>query len=144
MSVRVSERNQSKCEYVYNALQLMNLVNERLTKYANKIADKRRYKHFVKSQNFVIWNSPMFHAQQVYAMCQRANRTRDTDKRKQYLSLASENLTLLENSVQTFYEQYRGIVKDKFIILLADKVEIQHKLLGGQFNFVRNISCMHS
>ena len=65
---------------------------------------------------------------------------RETNKRLTYLSKASENLALLENSIQQFYSQFRGIVKDKFIILLADKVDNQHKLLGGQFNYARNIS----
>ena len=136
MSVRVSERNQSRCEYVYNALQIANLVNERITKYANKIADKKRFKHFVKSHNYTLWNSPIFYAEQVYLNCQRANRTRDTNTRKQYLSKASENLKMLENSVQLFYNQYRSIVKDKFIMLLAERIEYEVKLLAGQYNFL--------
>lgn len=32
MSVRVSDRNISKCEFVYNAMQISNLVNERINK----------------------------------------------------------------------------------------------------------------
>ena len=144
MSVRVCDRNTSKVEYVYNALQLSNLVNERMTKYANKIADSRRYKHFVKSSNYDLWKSPILFAKLVYHYCLCANKMRDTNKRLAYLSKASENLLLLKTSVQQFYDLNRHIIKDKFIILLAEKVETQTKLLGGQFNYVRNISCRQS
>ena len=144
MSVRVCDRNTSKVEYVYNALQISNLVNERMTKYANKISNNKLYKHFVKSQTYGIWKSPILFANKVYYYCSLANKMRGTNIRLTYLSKASENLTLLESSTQQFYSQFRGIVKDKFIILLADKVEYQKKLLGGQFNFVRNIGCRQS
>ena len=140
MSVRVCDRNQSKCEFVYNALQISLLVNERMTKYANKISNSKRYKHFVKTQTYGMWKSPILFANNVYYYSLQANKMRETNKRSNYLSKASENLALLENSIQQFYSQFRGIVKDKFIMLLADKVDIQRKLLGGQFNFARNIS----
>lgn len=141
MSVRVSDRNTSKCEYVYNAFQLSNLVNERMTKYCNKIANDKRYKHFTKSSYYGIWKSPILFANKVYYYCQCANKMRDTNKRLTYLSKASENLTLLKSSVQQFYDLFKSIVKDKFIMLLAEKIETQTKLLGGQYNYVRNIGC---
>jgi len=144
MSVRVCDRNKSKVEYVYNALQLSNLVNERMTKYSNKIANDKRYKHFVKSSTYDIWKSPILFASLVYHYCLCANKTRDTNKRLSYLSKASENLMLLKTSVQQFYDLFRRVVNDKFMTLLADKVKTQGELLGGQFNYVRNISCRQS
>ena len=138
------DRNQSKCEFVYNAMQISNLVNERMTKYANKISNNKRYKHFVKSSNYGIWKSPILFANNVYYYSLQANKMRETNRRLTYLSKASESLTLLQNAIQQFYSQYRGIVKDKFIMLLTDKIDYQIKLLGGQINLVRNISCIKS
>lgn len=144
MSVRVCDRNTSKVEYVYNALQISNLVNERMTKYANKISNNKRYKHFVKSQTYGIWKSPILFANKVYYYCSLANKMRGTNIRLSYLSKASENLMLLKTSVQQFYDLFRRVVNDKFMTLLADKVKTQTELLGGQFNYVRNISCRQS
>lgn len=140
MSVRVSERNISKVEYLHNAQQLCNLVRDRITKYVNKVANSKRYKLFAKSVDYPIWSSPIFHAKMVYEYCQLANKERDTIKRLDYLSNASRNLTLLETSMQTFYDNNRHIIKDKFMILLALSVKKQKDLLKGCIRYVKNVS----
>lgn len=131
MSVRVSDRNESRVEYIYNAKQLINLVRDRIDKYVNKIANSTRYKHFKKSTDYSIWNTPIYHCQMIYNYCQLANKERDMIKRLDYLSNASHNLDLLETSIQTFYEKYQVIIKDKFMILLASHIKYQRKLLNG-------------
>ena len=141
MSVRVSDRNQSKVEYIYNAQQMCYLVRDRITKYANKVANSTRYKHFTKSSDYSVWNSPIYHAQMVYQYCQLANRERDTIKRLDYLSNAGRNLELLETSTQTFYDKYRKIVKDKFMVLLATHIKYQKDLLKGCIKLAKSVSC---
>lgn len=127
MSVRVANRNLSKIEYIYNAQQLMFLVKERITKYANKVDNSKRYKHFAKSINYPIWNSPIYHSQMIYQYVQLANKERDTNKRLDYLSSAGQNLTLLEASLETMYKNFQRIIKDKFIILATEKIDYERK-----------------
>lgn len=141
MSVRVADRGQSKMEYVHNAQQIVFLVKERITKYMNKVSNDKRYKAFVKSSTYSVWNSPIYHAQMVYNFCllfykERERKMRDTNKLLAYLSNASKNLDLLESSTQTFYDSYKCIVKDKFINLLTDKIDFQRKILGGCYKAV--------
>lgn len=136
MSVRVADRGQSKMEYVHNAQKLVFLTQERITKYMNKVSSDKRYKDFVKSSTYSIWNSPLYHAQMVYKYSQlfykeREKKKRDTNKLLAYLSGANKNLDLLESSTQTFYTQFRGVIKDKFITLLTIEVDNQRKLLEG-------------
>lgn len=136
MSVRVADRGMSKMEYVHNAQQIVFLVTERITKYMNKVSNDKRYKMFVKSSTYSVWNSPIFHAQLVYKYCElfyreKLKNKRDTNKMLDYLSRASNNLDLLESSTQTFYNSYKSVVKDKFIMLLTDKVDYQKSLING-------------
>ena len=139
MSVRVVDRHISRMEYIYNAQQLMFLIKERIDKYANKVNNSAKYKHLAKSINYSIWNSPIFHSQQVYQYVQLANRESDNIKRLDYLSKASQNLTLLESSLETMYNQFRKVIKDKFIMLTTEKIDYEYKLLKGCKEFVRNI-----
>lgn len=139
MSVRVDERNLSKIEYLYNAKQICNLVEERMTKYINKIANDKRYKHFVKSSQYSIWNSPIYHATMCYNYCRLANKTRDSIKRLEFLKNAGDNLDLLETTTQKFYDKYRSIVKDKYIMLLTDKIDYQKRLLDGCKKYTKNV-----
>lgn len=141
MSVRVPDRNLSRIEYIYNAQQIVNIVEERITKYINKIANDKRYKGFTKSAQYSIWNAPIYHAKQVYHFCQLANMKRNANIRLEYLNKASDNLELLESATQDFYDKFRPIIKDKFILLLAEKVEYQKKLLKGCKQYSKNINC---
>lgn len=118
-------------EYVNNAQSILFLVKDRINKYVNKIANEKRYKTFVKSSTYSVWNSPIYHSQKVYNCCLLANKMRDTNKRLAYLDMASQNLELLESSVETFYSNFRKVVKDKFIILLTEKIDYQKTLLSG-------------
>lgn len=138
MSVRKDQRTLSKMEYINNAQSIVYLVSDRINKYINKVATERRYKHFFKSSTYSIWNSPIYHSQQVYQYVQLANKERDTIKRLDYLSNASRNLDLLESSTQTVYQSFKRVIKDKFIELLTDKIDFERKLLKGQ---ARIISC---
>ena len=131
MSVRVVDRNLSKMEYVHNAQQIVFLVQERINKYMNKVACDKRYKAFAKASQYSIWNSPIYHAQMVFQYCQLAYKMRDSIKRHDYLSNACQNLDLLESSTQTFYNSFRAVIKDKFIILLTDKIDRQRSLIKG-------------
>lgn len=131
MSVRVADRGLSSMEYVNNAQSILFLVKDRINKYVNKIANEKRYKTFVKSSTYSVWNSPIYHSQKVYNCCLLANKMRDTNKRLAYLDMASQNLELLESSVETFYSNFRKVVKDKFIILLTEKIDYQKTLLSG-------------
>lgn len=140
MSVRVVDRNLSKMEYIHNAQQIVFLCEERIHKYINKISNDIRYKHLTKSSLYSIWNSPIYHAQMVYQYCQLANKTRDTNKRLDYLSNASQNLDLLESSTQTFYKEFKEIIKDKFIILLTEKIDYERTLIKGCEKYSRNVS----
>ena len=131
MSVRVADRNTSRMEYIYNAQQLMFLIKERIDKYSNKVDNNTKYKHLTKSINYSIWNSPIFHSQQVYQYVQLANRESDNIKRLEYLNKASQNLTLLESSLETMYSRFRKVIKDKFIMLATEKIDYEYKLLKG-------------
>ena len=111
--------------------KILFLVKDRINKYVNKIANEKRYKTFVKSSTYSVWNSPIYHSQKVYNCCLLANKMRDTNKRLAYLDMASQNLELLESSVETFYSNFRKVVKDKFIILLTEKIDYQKTLLSG-------------
>ena len=138
MSVRKNQRTLSKMEYINNAQSIIYLVSDRINKYINKVATEKRYKHFLKSSTYSIWNSPIYHSQQVYQYVQLANKERDAIKRLDYLSNASRNLDLLESSTQTVYQSFKRVIKDKFIELLTDKIDFERKLLKGQ---ARIISC---
>ena len=129
-------------EYVYNAQQLMFLIQERVEKYANKVDNKSRYKHLAKSKNYSIWNSPIYHSQMVYQYVQLANRESDCIKRLDYLDKASQNLTLLESSIETMYSRFRKVIKDKFVMLATEKIDYEKLLLKGCKEFVRNIGCV--
>ena len=136
MSVRVKDRGLSKMEYIHNAQQIVYLVTERINKYINKVASEKRYKHFTKSATYSIWNPPIYHSQMVYQYCQLANTERNTEKRLSFLSDASRNLELLESSVQTFYQSFKRVVKDKFIELLTNKIDFEKTLIKGQSRFI--------
>ena len=136
MSVRVADRGLSKMEYVHNAQQIVFLVNDRITKYMNKVSNDKRYKDFVKASTYSIWNSPIFHAQLVFKYCEmfyqeKQKNKRDTNILFACLSKANKNLNLLESSTQTFYAKFESIVKDKFISLLTSKIDYQRSLLDG-------------
>lgn len=141
MSVRVADRNLSKMEYIHNAQIILNLTTERINKYVSKISNDARYKHFVKSSQYSIWNSPIYHAQMLYQYTQMANKTRDTNKRLEYLNNASQNLELLETSLETFYKRFKAVINDKFIMLITEKIDYEKKLLKGCYNYSRNVSC---
>ena len=128
-------------EYIHNAQQIFNLVKERIIKYINKVSSEKRYKHFVKSSQYTLWNSPIYYAEKVYVCCQLANKMRNPETRLSYLNQASDNLVLLKSSVQTFYDHYRKIIKEKFVILLAQKVETQERLLKGCKENTKNVGC---
>ena len=123
-------------EYIHNAQQIVYLVTERINKYINKVASEKRYKHFTKSATYSIWNPPIYHSQMVYQYCQLANKERNTEKRLSFLSNASRNLELLESSVQTFYQSFKRVVKDKFIELLTNKIDFEKTLIKGQSRFI--------
>ena len=142
MSVRVADRNISKMEFIHNAQQLMFLTKDRITKYANKVDNKSRYKHLAKSINYTIWNSPIYHSQMVYKYCCLANIECDAHKRLEYLSIASQNLTLYETSLETMYHEFKSVIKDKFIMLATEFVDKEKALIKGCRNYVRNISCV--
>ena len=136
MSVRKDKRNLSKMEYVNNAQQILFIVNERINKYVNKVATDIRYKHFRKWSVHTIWNSPIYHAEQVYKYVLCANKEREPNKRLDYLSNANLNLELLESSTETFYHQFKKVIKDKFIELLTEKIDIEKKLIKGQTRII--------
>ena len=141
MSVRVADRGLSRMEYVHNAQQIVFIVTERINKYINKLADKKRRKDFYKRTQYSTWNSPIYHAQMVYQYTLLANRERDYNKRLEYLNMSNQNLALLETSLQTFYNRFRAVIKDKFIMLVTEKIDYEYKLLHGCIEHVRNISC---
>ena len=141
MSVRVADRSLSRMEYIHNAQQIVFIVTERINKYVNKISDKKRYKYFCKHSQFSTWNSPIYHAQMVYNYTLLANRERDFNKRLVYLDRANQNLALLETAIQTFYNRFKKVIKDKFIMLVTDKIDYEYKLLDGCKKYAGNVSC---
>lgn len=141
MSVRVPDRRLSSMEYVHNAQQLVSLVKDRISKYVNKIANEKRYKTFVKSAQYSVWNSPIYHAQMVYQYCQLANdKTRTSEERLASVEDACRNLRMLETALQTFYDSFRVVVKDKFIVLATEKIDKEKALLDGVKTYLRNAS----
>ena len=140
MSVRVADRKTSSMEYIHNAQQMIYIITERINKYVNKISDKKRYKFFCKQSQYSVWNAPIYHAQQVYQYVLLANKERDCNKRLAYLDSANQNLALLETSIQTFYNQFKKVIKDKFIMLITEKIDYEYKLLNGCRKYVGNIS----
>ena len=144
MSVRVADRSLSRMEYIHNAQQIVYIITERINKYVNKLSDQKRHKYYYKQSQYSIWNAPIYHAQLVFQYVQLANRERDCNKRIGYLSKANQNLTLLETAIQTFYNRFKKIIKDKFIILITDKIDYEYKLLDGCRKYVGNISCSFS
>ena len=144
MSVRVADRSLSKMEYIHNAQQIVFIANERINKYVSKASKKHKYRQLYKQAQYSVWNAPIYHAQMVYQYCQLANRERDFNKRLTYLSNASQNLALLETSLQTFYNTFKSAIKDKFIMLITEKIDYQYKLLEGCMKYARNISCSFS
>jgi len=137
VSVRVADRSLSKMEYIHNAQSLLFILVERINKYVNKAVSKKKNKQFVKQSLRSVWNSPIYHAQLVYKYCELAYMKRDTETGLGYLDNASQNLTLLESSIETFYQTFRKVIKDQFIILVTEKIDKQKKLLKG----VRNVGC---
>ena len=127
-------------QYVHNAQQIANLTKDRISKYVNKIANQSRYKTFVKSSLYSIWNSPICYAQKVYENCLLANKKRLPDERLALLDNACRNLDLLEAAMQTFYDKFKLVVKDKFIELLTEKIDCQRRLLEGCKEWARNAS----
>lgn len=137
MSVRVADRGLSRMEYVHNAQTILYIVNERINKYVNKAVANKKHKQLVKMSLYSLWNSPIYHAQLVYKYSELAYMKRKTTQGLKFLELLSQNLTLLESSLQTFYQSFRPVIKDKFIILITEKIDYEKKLLKG----VRNGSC---
>lgn len=137
MSVRVADRNLSRMEYVHNAQQLVLILIERINKYVNKAISKKKNKQLIKQTLYSVWNSPIYHAQLVCKYCELAYMKRGNITGLDYLDKASQNLTLLESSIQTFYSTFREVIKDKFIILITEKIDKEKKLLKG----VRNVGC---
>lgn len=144
MSVRVADRSLSRMEYVHNAQQILFIATERINKYVNKLCEKKRNKYYYKQTQYSIWNSPIYYSQLVYNYCQLANKERDFNKRVAFLSKANQNLALLESTLQTFYNSFKRVIKDKFIILITEKIDYQYKLLKGCMQYARNISCSFS
>lgn len=140
MSVRVADRNQSRMEYIHNAQQIVFIIQERTNKYI-KLVDKnnKRYKQLAKQAQHSIWNAPLYHSQLVYNYCQMANKTRDSYTRLNLLESASQNLDLLESSIETFYHSFRQVIKDKFIILVTEKIDFERTLLKGCVEKFRNV-----
>ena len=137
MSVRVADRNLSRMEYVHNAQQLLFILIDRINKYVNLAVKKKKNKQLIKHTLYSVWNSPIYHANLVFKQCELAYMKRGTKTGLGYLDNASQNLTLLESSLQTFYSTFRPVIKDKFIILVTEKIDKEKKLLKG----VRNVSC---
>lgn len=136
MSVRASERGLSTMQYVYDAYSLVRFVSDRLNKYEAKAEKDIKYKHLAKAINRALWNAPLFNAQQVYINVQRANAVRIVNKttaeqRLAFLKNAEENLNLLGTSITTLYDQFRGAIKDKFLIELQKRIEVLQKLIRG-------------
>lgn len=140
MSVRVADRNLSKMEYIHNAQQIVFILTERINKYVNLAVAKKKNRQFVKETLKPVWKSPIYHAQLVYKYCELAYMKRRTNTGLGYLDNASQNLTLLESSLETFYKSFRPVIKDKFIILITEKIDKEKKLIKG----VRNVSCQHA
>ena len=116
-------------------------MTERITKYMNKVSNEKRYKSFVKSSTYNIWNSPIYHAQLVYKYSQmfykeRGKKMRDTNILLDCLSKASKNLDLLESSMQTFYNQFKYIVKDKFIQEGTKIIDQERSLFSGCYEHI--------
>ena len=141
MSVRVQDRNLSKAEFVYNAQQLVFILTDRLEKYQNKINKNKRYKELAKSTFYSLWNSPLYHANLVYDYCSLASISDNYNERLQHLSNASKNLKLVERSIETLYNKNRSVIKDKFIIVITEKIDKQKALIKGASQYFRNISC---
>lgn len=137
MSVRVADRGLSRMEYVHNAQQMLYIITERITKYVNKAVASKKHKQLVKMSLYSLWNSPIYHAQLVYKYSELAYMKRKTTQGLKFLELLSQNLTLLESSLQSFYQSFRPVIKDKFIVLITEKIDYEKKLLKG----VRNGSC---
>ena len=137
MSVRVADRNLSRMEYVHNAQQLVFILIDRINKYVNLAVKKKKNKQLIKHTLISVWNSPIYHAQLVYKHCELAYMKRGTKAGFDCLDNANQNLSLLESSLQTFYSTFRPVIKDKFIILVTEKIDKEKKLLKG----VRNVSC---
>ena len=137
MSVRVADRNLSRMEYVHNSQQIVFILTERINKYVNLAIHKRKNRQLIKQSLYSVWNSPIYHAQLVYKYCELAYMKRGTITGLGYLDNASQNLALLESSIETFYKTFRPVIKDKFIVLITEKIDYQKKLLKG----VRNVGC---
>lgn len=137
MSVRVADRNLSRMEYVHNSQQIVFILTERINKYVNLAIHKRKNRQLIKQSLYSVWNSPIYHAQLVYKYCELAYMKRGTITELGYLDNASQNLALLESSIETFYKTFRPVIKDKFIVLITEKIDYQKKLLKG----VRNVGC---
>ena len=140
MSVRVADRNLSRMEYIHNAQQIVFITTERITKYVNLAVSKKKHRQLVKDTLKDIWRTPIYHAQKVYEYTQLAYMKRRTSAGLDYLNNASQNLTLLESSLETFYSKFRPVIKDQFIILVTEKIDKERKLLRG----VRNVSYQHA
>ena len=123
-------------EYVHNAQQILFITTDRINKYVNLATKNNKYKHLIKSTLYPIWNSPIYHAQLIYKYSELAYMKRRTNDGPIYLDKTVQNLTLFESSLQTFYSSFRKVIKDKFIILITEKIDKEKKLLKG----VRNVS----
>lgn len=136
MSVIVAKRSVSTVEYVRQAQRIVDILQERLTKYQKKINTGVRYRHLAKSTFYPIWNAPLFDAQTVYRQVQLANLTKVTDKesfnkRLTHLDQASQYLKLLESDITTLYTSCSSVIKDQFLIVLTQAIDKEVALIKG-------------
>lgn len=136
MSVIVAKRSVSTVEYVRQAQRIVDILQERLTKYQKKINAGVRYRHLAKSTFYSIWNAPLFDAQMVYRQVQLANLTKVTNKesfnkRLTHLDQASQYLKLLESDITTLYTSCSSVIKDQFLIVLTQAIDKEVALING-------------